>query len=93
MSKKKDQVKYLKKNFNSVLKAFEKEKSKVKRKDFFDFLSGQISEIKLYTIKGGEVPVPLDTAMPKPENTHTGRVEPSQGLVEEIIATHQAMQN
>lgn len=96
MNKKKDQVKYLKKNFEKIIKTFEKEKSKAERKQKFEFLMGQISEMQLYISKSRQTTLPEEMPMPVPmpvDESETGsnfRIQPSPELVEEIIASQQA---
>lgn len=87
MSKKKEQVKHLKKSFAAVIKAFEKEKDKKKRKEAFEFLTGRIAEFGQFTGGGtpAEVPVAGDNGA---EIKPVAHAVPSPGLVEEIRSAH-----
>ncbi|MCF0074875.1 hypothetical protein LZD49_30595 [Dyadobacter sp. CY261] len=84
MSKKKEQVKFLKKGFAAVVKAFEKEKDKRKRNEVFSFLTGRISELRQYTSKETDM-VASDPDMGTVVAAHPAtHLVPSPALVEEI---------
>jgi len=93
MSKKKEQVKLLKKSFKSVIKAFEKEKDKKKRKEAFEFLTGRIAEFRQCT--GGDEPGMISNTGEDiaPEIQSPATVVPSPALVEEIRSEHLHNQN
>jgi len=88
MSKKKEQVKILKKCFAAVIKAFEKEKDKRKRQEAFDFLTGRMTAFRQL---GGDpddkIPTEND-AVTGAEAGRAGSVVPSPALVEEIRSEH-----
>lgn len=92
MSKKKEQVKFLKKNFAWVVKAFEKEKDKKKRDEAFEFLTGRIAEFRQCAKGTGEgkaelIAEEVSGALP------SGGVQPSPALVNELRASHHTPQN
>lgn len=45
MSKKKDQIKYLEKEFSLIIKSFKKEKNNKKRRQLFNFIKGHATKI------------------------------------------------
>lgn len=93
MNKKKEQVKHLKKSFAAVVKAFEKEKDKKRRKEAFEFLTGKIAEFRQCT--GGDIPVVA--AVPGEDSAAealpVAHIVPSPALVDEIRSEHQHNQN
>ncbi|MFD0764546.1 hypothetical protein ACFQZI_06755 [Mucilaginibacter lutimaris] len=93
MSKKKEQVRFLKKKFAAVIKAFEKEKDKKKRKEAFEFLCGRIAEFGQYeSIAAGITAAEQTDGAAKATPAITG-VQPSPALVEELRASQHNLQN
>lgn len=98
MKKKKEQAKYLAKNFNSILKTFSKQEKKEKRHESFEFISARINEIKRYLSGDGEVKT-METKAPEEvnlvvvEEQPASAVQPSPELFEEIRSEHQNMHN
>lgn len=88
MSKKKEQVRYLKKSFAAALSAFKREKDKQKRKEAFEFLSGRMAEFRT---RGRDTE---DATKLQPGsgsgggNGPAGNLVPSPALVEEIRSEH-----
>lgn len=98
MKKKKEQAKYLTKNFNSILKNFSKRGKKEKRQASFEFISARINEINRYLSGDGEVNA-AETKHPEVvsqltvEDPSVSAVQPSPELFEELRSEHQNSQH
>jgi hypothetical protein len=93
MSKKKEQVKSLKKSFRSVIKAFEKEKNKKKRNEAFEFLTGRIAEFKQYASEAAAAKNQKSNILVAEYAQASSGIVPSPALVDEIRSEHQHKQD
>lgn len=93
MSKKKEQVKFLKKKFASVVKAFEREKNKKKRNETFEFLTGRIAEFQQYKSGAADKGKAEQGDEAVTATREASGIRPSADVVDELRDSTHATQN